>query len=133
MQVEDNRVTPNPDNNDHSDTDHDHTDPGACDVTDSMAGMFTAYSDATTYTGGETVAYQGLVYEAKWWTRGKTPDTNDAFELISEVILEYSDDTIYQAGDQARYQGKLYEAKWWTRGTAPSSNDPWTMIGDADC
>ena len=135
VQVEDNRVTPNPnpDDNDHSDTDHDHTDPGACDVTDSMAGMFAAYSDATTYTGGETVAYQGLVYEAKWWTRGKTPDTTDAFELVSEVILEYSNDTIYQAGDQARYQGKLYEAKWWTRGTSPSSNDPWILIGDADC
>jgi hypothetical protein len=142
VQVEDNRVTPNPspnpDDNDHSDTDHDHTDPGACDVTDSMAGMFAAYSDGTTYTGGETVAYQGLVYEAKWWTRGKTPDTTDAFELISEVILGYSDNTIYEGGDQARYQGKLYEAKWWTRGTAPSStapnnNGPWTLIGDADC
>jgi chitin-binding protein len=84
------------------------------------------------------VAYQGLVYEAKWWTRGKTPDTTDAFELISEVTLGYSDNTIYQGGDQARYQGKLFEAKWWTRGTAPSSaapnnNGPWTLIGDADC
>jgi len=138
VQVEDNRVIPNPDDNDHSDTDHDHTEPGTCDVTDPMAGMFAAYSDATTYTGGETVAYQGLVYEAKWWTRGKTPDTTDAFELISEVTLGYSDNTIYEGGDQARYQGKLYEAKWWTRGTAPSStapnnNGPWALIGDADC
>ena len=132
--VEDNRepTDPNTDGEDHSGTGHDDAST-SCDVADPMAGMHPAYSDATTYTGGEKVSYQGLVYLAKWWTRGNAPDTTDAFELISDVVLEYSDNTVYEGGDQARYQGKLYEAKWWTRGTAPSSNDPWVLIGDADC
>jgi chitin-binding protein len=95
--------------------------------------MHPTYSDATTYTGGEKVSYQGLLYQAKWWTRGNAPDTTDAFELISDVVLEYTDNRVYEGGDQVRYQGKLYEAKWWTRGTAPSNNDPWALIGDADC
>lgn len=133
--VEDNRepIEPNTDGEDDSGTGHDHSGSSSCDVADPMAGMHPAYSDATTYTGGEKVTYQGLVYEAKWWTRGNAPDTTDAFELISDVVLEYSDNTVYEGGDQTRYQGKLYEAKWWTRGTAPSNNDPWVMIGDADC
>ena len=134
VMVEDKRVPtdPNTDGEDHSGTGHDDTST-SCDVADPMAGMHPAYSDATTYTGGEKVSYQGLVYLAKWWTRGNAPDTTDAFELISDVVLEYSDNTVYEGGDQARYQGKLYEAKWWTRGTAPSNSDPWVLIGDANC
>lgn len=132
--VEDNRepTDPNTDGEDHSGTGHEDTST-SCDVADTMAGMHPTYSDATTYTGGEKVSYQGLVYLAKWWTRGNAPDTTDAFELISDVVLEYSDNTVYEGGDQTRYQGKLYEAKWWTRGTAPSNNDPWVLIGDAEC
>ena len=79
------------------------------------------------------VSYNGLVYQAKWWTRGSAPDSTDAFELISDVVLEYSHNSVYQGGDQARYQGKLYQAKWWTRGTAPSDRDPWMLIGNVSC
>ena len=133
--VEDNRepVEPNTDDQGHSEMGHDHMESDTCDVADPMAGMHPAYSDATTYTGGEKVSYEGLMYQAKWWTRGNAPDATEAFELISDVVLEYSDNTVYDGGDQARYQGKLYEAKWWTRGTAPSNSDPWVLIGDADC
>jgi chitin-binding protein len=136
--IEDKRVQPGTDS--HGDSDMGHTDDdhmgasnGTCDLTDLMAAMYPAFETNMTYTGGERVSYQGLVYQAKWWTRGNSPDSTDAFELISDVTLEYSDSTVYEGGDQARYQGKLYEAKWWTRGTAPSANDPWRLIGDADC
>ncbi len=136
--IEDNRVQPDTDG--HGDSDMGHTNDdhmgasnGTCDLTDPMAAMYPAFETNMTYTGGERVSYQGLVYQAKWWTRGNSPDSTDAFELISDVTLEYSDNTVYEGGDQARYQGKLYEAKWWTRGTAPSANDPWRLIGDADC
>ncbi len=108
-------------------------EPQACDASDANASNYPAFRVETTYTGGEQVAYQGLVYQAKWWTRGNTPNTTDAFELISDVVLEYSDNTVYQAGDRAIYQGQIFEAKWWTRGTMPSDRDPWTLIGDADC
>jgi hypothetical protein len=55
----------NTDDNDHSDTEHDHTDPSAYDVTDSVTCIFAVYLDATTYAGGETLAYQGLAHTAK--------------------------------------------------------------------
>jgi predicted carbohydrate-binding protein with CBM5 and CBM33 domain len=116
----------------------DHNNPGeesggSCEISDPAAAAYASYHADTTYTGGELVSYNGLVYQAKWWTRGNAPDSTDAFELISDVVLEYSHSTVYQGGDQARYQGKLYQAKWWTRGTAPSDRDPWTLIGDANC
>ena len=98
-----------------------------------MSTLHAPYAASTTYSGGELVSYNGLVYQAKWWTRGNAPDATDAFELISDVTLEYSDSTVYEGGDRARYQGNVYEAKWWTRGTAPSNRDPWTLIGEANC
>ena len=136
--VEDNRAQPEPGNHgdSHADTmddGHMNGGDGSCDLADPMADMYPAYSAETTYTGGELVAYQGLVYQAKWWTRGNAPDATDAFELVSDIVLEYRPNTVYQGGDQARYQGKLYEAKWWTRGTAPRNQDPWLLIGDAGC
>ncbi|MEK9988121.1 MAG: lytic polysaccharide monooxygenase [Halieaceae bacterium] len=104
-----------------------------CKITDPAAASYPDYQAGTTYTGGEMISYNGLVYRAKWWTRGNAPDRTDAFELISDVVLEYSESTVYQGGDRTRYQGKLYEAKWWTRGTAPSDRDPWTLVGDVSC
>ena len=133
--VEDNRVSEDP----VTETDEDSTqgggddNPNTCEITDPMSTMHAPYAASTTYTGGELVSYKGLVYQAKWWTRGNAPDATDAFELISDVTLEYSDSTVYEGGDRARYQGNVYEAKWWTRGTAPSNRDPWTLIGEANC
>ena len=133
--VEDNRVSEDP----VTETDEDSTqggggdNPTSCEITDPMSTLHAPYAASTTYSGGELVSYNGLVYQAKWWTRGNAPDATDAFELISDVILEYSDSTVYEGGDRARYQGNIYEAKWWTRGTAPSNRDPWKLIGEANC
>lgn len=120
VRVEDNRVVveePTP-------------EPEQCDATDPMADMHPTFDFGVTYTGGELVSYNGLVYKAKWWTRGSAPDATDAFELVSDVTLPYSDATTYQGGDRATYQGGLYEAKWWTRGSNPEQG-PFTRIGDA--
>jgi len=123
IQVEDSRdaVQPNPGTSD------------TCEASDPAAVQHPAFQATTTYTGGEIVSYQGLVYQAKWWTRGSAPDSTDAFELISDVLLDYHANTVYEGGDRARYQEKLYEAKWWTRGTTPRDRDPWKLIGDAIC
>ena len=111
----DNRVEPEP--------------PVTCGA-DPMAGMNPEYSNSTTYTGGEQVSYNGLVYVAKWWTVGAAPDSTDAFELVSDVSLPYSATTAYSGGDQVTFEGGLYQAKWWTRGNDPL-NGPWTRVGDA--
>lgn len=45
-------------------------------VTTDAAGGCTAaaWSSTSVYTGGNRASYNGLVYEAKWWTQGDRPD-----------------------------------------------------------
>ena len=111
------------------------SEPGdiACDASDPNSANYPAFSLSTVYTAGDTVSYNGLVYRAKWWTQGATPDSTDAFELVSEVVLPYSESTAYQGGDLVTYEGGLYEARWWTRGASPRT-EPWVYLGESpDC
>ncbi|SMC18722.1 Carbohydrate binding domain-containing protein [Andreprevotia lacus DSM 23236] len=39
------------------------------------AASYPAWSADTTYTGGETVSFNGNNYQAQWWTRGDSPAT----------------------------------------------------------
>lgn len=40
------------------------------------------------YTGGERVSYQGVVYEAKWWTQGNQPTKGGPWKAISDTPVE---------------------------------------------
>ena len=42
------------------------------------AGTFPAWTASAIYTGGETVAYGGSAWKAKWWTRNQAPSTADS-------------------------------------------------------
>lgn len=107
----------------------DETSEGACGAVDPAADDVPAFSPQTTYLGGETMSFNGLVYRAKWWTRGIEPPQSQAFELISDVLLNYDSARVYEAGDRAIYENGVYEAKWWTRGSAPGT-DPWRYVGE---
>ena len=39
-----------------------------------------AYVAGGTYTGGQQVSYNGVVYEAKWWTQS-TPGSDDSWKV----------------------------------------------------
>ena len=101
----------------------------SCDASDPAADDFPEYSSEVTYLGGERVSFQGLIYRAKWWTRGVDPSQSQAFELVSDVLLNYDSARVYEAGDRAIYGDGVFEAKWWTRGTPPG-NDPWRYLGE---
>ena len=38
------------------------------------------WSPESVYTGGDTIAYNGKLYRAKWWTQGETPGQSDVWE-----------------------------------------------------
>ncbi|WP_127510151.1 glycosyl hydrolase family 18 protein [Paenibacillus humicus] len=44
--------------------------PGACSAA--------AWISTTAYTGGQRASYNGVLYEAKWWTQGDRPDLSGA-------------------------------------------------------
>ncbi|KAA6186972.1 PKD domain-containing protein [Thiohalocapsa marina] len=107
---------------------------GACSRTDPDAGNHPAWDADTVYVGGDTVSHGGLVWTAKYWTRGNAPAIGaDAWRLISEVNLGWQAAAVYLGGDRVDYQGRRWEAKWWTRGDVPGSAMVWVDVGPALC
>ncbi|WP_412055628.1 glycosyl hydrolase family 18 protein [Bacillus haynesii] len=52
-----------------------HTGPTVKVTTNSeQACSYDEWKETSAYTGGERVAFNGKVYEAKWWTKGDRPD-----------------------------------------------------------
>lgn len=109
------------------------------------------------YDVDEKVVWQGVVYEAKWWTAGDPPDAivdndwdspwrvlgpilDDEPPLPPPVTLPpntfptWNIDAIYYAGDRVELDGLGYKAKWWTRGDNPTADpdneweNPWEPI-----
>lgn len=71
----------------------------AADTTPTMQPASAAqWSEATVYTGGDEVAYNGKLYRAKWWTQGETPGQADVWEdtlVTAETVLPEPAAAIY--------------------------------------
>jgi len=107
-----------------------------------------AWSAAAVYTTGDTVTYNGSLWQAQWWTRGFAPEptygpwvqvdtcapgggttgpTNPAQPACSSSPWYPS--TIYNTGDTVVYNGAAWQAKWWTRGQTPGGPyGPWQEL-----
>ncbi len=46
------------------------------------AGTYLPWSATTVYVGGNKVSYNGVNYEAKWWTQGEIPTGNNVWKVI---------------------------------------------------
>ncbi|HWH27133.1 MAG TPA: chitinase [Pseudolysinimonas sp.] len=106
------------------------------------------WSEHASYLQGTKVVWHRSVYEAKWWTRGDTPDDpvlntwQTPWELVGPVLKgetpipqptlpvgtypDWSGETIFDKGARVLFDGVPYEAKWWTQGDSPeaASSDP---------
>ncbi|MBO0440463.1 M60 family metallopeptidase [Candidatus Enterococcus ikei] len=80
------------------------------------------------YTAGNKVFYNGLEYEAKWWTQGNRPDSSDVWKLLSNKVMDWEYNRAYNGGDTVTFQGKTYKAKWWTQGNQPGNTPVWELI-----
>ncbi|MFV8783218.1 glycosyl hydrolase family 18 protein [Microbulbifer sp. SA54] len=104
-----------------------------CSATDPNAGTYPAWQSGTTYLGGDKVSYDGLVWEAKYWTQ-QTPGYDAAdWKLASAVETPWNASTAYSGGAEVNHNGKRYSAKWWNQGQEPGVADVWEEIGDATC
>ncbi|HAT31701.1 MAG TPA: chitinase, partial [Janthinobacterium sp.] len=45
----------------------------------SISASCAAWDAAATYTAGQCASYKGVVYNAKWWTKGDVPSASDAY------------------------------------------------------
>ncbi|MDA9556681.1 M66 family metalloprotease [Vibrio sp.] len=105
--------------------------PGTCTVGDPAAAQYAAWSASKTYTGGNRVSHQNLVWRAKYWTRGNTPDSSAAWALESDVVLPWKSSTAYSGGAIVSFNGNQYEAAYWTLGNQPGTHSVWRNIGAA--
>lgn len=80
------------------------------------------------YNSGDEVFYNGLKYQAKWWTQNEKPDESDAWKSLSNTAVEWSAKKAYNAGERVIFQGKTYKAKWWIKGAQPSTSNVWELV-----
>jgi len=75
------------------------------------------------YTKGDKVYYDGLHYEAKWWT-DVPPGQGNAWNLIipDDEIWEWFATHTYLKGEQVWHDGQIYTAKWNKITDSPPNN-----------
>ena len=95
------------------------------------------WQTSTVYSEGDVVGFNGLFWQASWWTMNQTP--GDPFGPWQQLATAddgtslWTATTIYTAGDIVLYQGILYQAQWWTRNQTPGQKwSPWKVVSQAD-
>lgn len=115
---------------------------------DPSTSPYPIWSDSSAYLQGTKIVWHHNVYEAKWWTRGDTPDDpvlnewETPWTLVGPVLPgetpipqptlpagtypDWSGATAFERGQRVLFEGVPYEAKWWTQGDSPqaSTSDP---------
>lgn len=107
--------------------------PATAKVTVTVA-LPAAWISSTVYNTGDTVGYQGKLYQASWWTQNQKPgDPNGPWQeitLAEDGTAMWTASRIFEAGDVVTYRGTTYKAKWYTRNQVPGDpNGPWAVIG----
>jgi chitinase len=121
----------------------------ATSVTDDPASSpYPIWNPDRPYPAGTKIVWHRNVYQAKWWTRGETPDApvtsaaDTPWTLLGPVLPgehprptptlpagtypAWSPTAVYRAGARVLYQHVGYQAKWYTKGDTPGIpvNDP---------
>lgn len=123
---------------------------------DPATSPYAIWNASAVYLAGTKTVWHHNVYEAKWWTRGDTPDdpvlqaSESPWTLLGPVLpgetpvpvptlpagtyATWSGTKTYVEGDRVMLDGVAYEAKWWTTGDSPAGastdadNSPWHIL-----
>ncbi|OJG26232.1 hypothetical protein RU98_GL000734 [Enterococcus caccae] len=89
----------------------------------------TTWLQSKTYVAGNKVFYNGIEYEARWWTRGDKPGISDVWEKVSAGVAGvWESQLAYSGGDIVTHNGTTFKAKWWNRGEEPGKSSVWEKI-----
>ncbi|WP_156152579.1 glycoside hydrolase family 19 protein [Flammeovirga sp. OC4] len=112
------------------------------EIIDPKVNCGTAW-EAKTYTAGEEVVYNGIVYNAAWETKAEDiPGTSNVWKIKSTCpgytfdctgVEEWNASKTYQTnGLKVVYNNQIYTfQKWWSKGNQPDQ-DPstWQLLGN---
>ncbi len=89
------------------------------------------------YQAGETVLYNGAVWEAVYYSQGQAPGTGGAWTLVDGTPTDPDPDpddpgdyptwdpnTVY-TNEIVYHNGQLWQAQWWTQGQEPGTTGQW--------
>jgi chitinase len=139
-----------------------HVSPGTASPTSTSivdnpaTSPYPIWNPAIPYSAGTKIVWHRNVYQAKWWTKGDTPDAPVAaasqtpWTLIGPVLPgehpqptptmsagtypSWSATKVYRAGGRVLFRGVGYQAKWYTQGDVPGitvsdpGQTPWELI-----
>ncbi|WP_157802744.1 DUF5695 domain-containing protein [Compostimonas suwonensis] len=97
-----------------------------------------AWTASGVYNGGDVVAYNGGVYQAKWYSRNQAPgDPNGAWSELGALVPEAGDGirawtatTVYNGGEVVAYGDRTWRAQWYSRNSKPAGgNGAWKDLG----
>ncbi|MCK8522954.1 lytic polysaccharide monooxygenase [Aquimarina sp. D1M17] len=75
-----------------------YTSTGNCTGGDHGCNGIPTWSSSYIYVGGDTVTYNGVEYQAKWWTKGDNPEENsgqwDVWKNIGDCINTSSKESL---------------------------------------
>ena len=87
----------------------------------------------TVYHTGDTVAFQGSIWQALWCTQFQAP--GNPYGPWQQIVTApdgtaiWTASRVFTAGDTVLYQGKKYVAQWWTRNQVPGRPyGPWKVV-----
>ena len=107
---------------------------GQCYETDSRFDDHEIWNSKQTYHGGEIVHKDFLVWRAKWWNQDSMPAvSNEAWELVSDVVTTWNQSGTYMENMQVRHDGQVWQAQWWTSGDQPGSSNAWALVSEDKC
>lgn len=92
------------------------------------------WAATTVYGAGDLVRFEGVTWEALWYSRNDTPgDVRGPWSQRNPVdddgIADWAPSTVYDTGDRVYFEGATYEAMWYSRGDEPGGrNSPWLLI-----
>ncbi len=97
-----------------------------------------AWTASWVYNGGETVAYDGRVWQAGFYSRNDVPgDPKGAWSELGALVPEAGDGvrawtatTVYDGGEIVAYNGHTWQAQWYSRNDKPGvARGPWKDLG----
>jgi chitodextrinase len=105
---------------------------------------FNAWTSSQAYNTSQEVVYNGVLYQAQWYSEGITPSNTPytAWKVVGTCsvpivpnyisctgIPVWSSTIAYNTGNQATFNGLLYQANWYTQNQEPDLTNAWTLLG----